>query len=329
MTRTFVAIVNYRTADLTIACLQSLLSEVPQLGGGKVIVADNDSQDDSAARIAQAVLERGWSSWVEVLPQPRNGGFAYGNNACIAHIRQLGATPEFVLMLNPDTIVRPGLLRGLHDFMARHPRAGIAGVRIENVHGAVESSAHGMPTPMGEFLESARLGLLTKMFAQRRISPPPQPVAHACDWVSGACMLVRNQVFAQIGLLDERYFLYFEEVDFCRRASAAGWSVWYEPAVSVMHLEGASTGIQDVRKRRPAYWYASRRRFFAKAYGVPRLILADMMHLAGRTTYLLRKVLRLGASTRDDCSPRRFLWDMLFGDLRAVLRGELRNIRSQ
>lgn len=329
MASIFVAIVNYRTADLTIACLASLAGQVHALRGGKVIVADNDSRDGSAMRLDDAVRARGWSDWVTVLPLPRNGGFSYGNNACIKHIEELAGDMAFVVLLNPDTVASPGLIDGFRSFMDAHPRAGIVGARIANPDGGIEPSAHRMPTPFGELIESARLGLLSRQFPDRLISPEPQSAAHTCDWVSGACMMVRAEVFRTSGPLDEGFFLYFEEVDFCRRAIAAGWLVWYLPEVSVVHMEGASTGIQDCRRRRPAYWYASRRRFFAKAYGVPMLLWADLMHLIGRCTYLLRKLLHIGVATRDDLSPRGFLWDMLSGDVRAVLRGELRGVHSQ
>jgi hypothetical protein len=131
-------------------------------------------------------------------------------------------------------------------------------------------------------------------------------------------MMVRREVFEQIGLLDEGYFLYFEELDFCERARAAGWEVWHEPRARIVHLEGASTGISQPGRRRPAYWYDSRRRFFLKRYGVRGLIAADVCWAAGRSLLLLRRLLRLGGSTEGD--PLKFSRDLLIGDLRSLLR---------
>jgi hypothetical protein len=130
---------------------------------------------------------------------------------------------------------------------------------------------------------------------------------------------MRREVLEQVGLMDDNYFLYFEEADFCWRAKRAGWEVWYVPQSRVMHLEGASTGINAEATRRASYWYDSRRRFFVKHYGVAGLVLADMFWTVGRATYQLRCLLRLCARAPD---PKWFMFDLLWGDLRAILNGQ-------
>jgi hypothetical protein len=316
--RLWIVIVNYRTADLVIDCLRSLVPQVADLGGGRVVIADNASGDGSAERIAAEINANGWSVWATVLPLPRNGGFAYGNNAGIRAALCTDPPPDYVMLLNPDTVVRPGAFRALVDFMAAHPAAGIAGSLIENPDGGTDRSAHRAPSPLGELDGAARLGVLSRLLHRYTVSPPLRQEAHACDWVSGAAMIVRRQVLEQVGLLDEGYFLYFEEVDFCCRVRDAGWQVWYTPEARILHLEGAATGIRTVAKRRPAYWYDSRRRFFVKHHGVLGLLAADLLWATGRLSYLARLALGLAKRGND---PKRFMFDLLWGDLCAVMSG--------
>ncbi|MEW6514348.1 MAG: glycosyltransferase family 2 protein [Pseudomonadota bacterium] len=317
-TSLWIVIVNYRTADLVIDCLRSLVLQVGELGGGRVVIADNASGDGSAEKITAAIEAADWMSWATVLPLPKNGGFAYGNNAGIRAALGAASPPDHVLLLNPDTVVRSGALRALVAFMAEHPEAGIAGSLIENPSGSVDRSAHRIPSPLGELESAARLGVLSRLLRRYAVSPPLRDAAHQCDWVSGASMLIRRPLLEQVGLLDEGYFLYFEEVDFCCRARNAGWQVWYVPESRVLHLEGAATGIRTAAKRRPAYWYASRRRFFVKHHGLAGLLLADLLWAIGRLSFLARKTMGL-IRQRGHADPKHFMFDLLWGDLRAVL----------
>lgn len=131
----FVVIVNYRTGPLVVDCLASLASQVRALRGGRVIVVDNDTGDASANFIAGAINEKGWSGWTELLVMPRNGGFAYGNNAGIRRARDLGGRFAAIVLLNPDAIACAGLIEALVTFLEAHPHAGLAGASIENGHG--------------------------------------------------------------------------------------------------------------------------------------------------------------------------------------------------
>jgi hypothetical protein len=315
-----IVIVNYRTAELTIDCLRALSTQVPDLGGGHVVVVDNDSGDGSVEKLSAAIEREGWSGWTHVMPLDRNGGFAFGNNA---GIRAALASPDhvdYVMLLNPDTVARKGAIKALVGFMDDHPRAGISGSLLENADGRMEYSAHRFHTPLSELDDSARLSLLSRLLRRYAVSHRPRTMAHQCDWVSGASLIVRREVIEQVGLLDDGYFLYFEEADFCWRAKKAGWEVWYVPQSRVMHLEGAATGIRTAVKRRASYWYDSRRRFFVKHYGVTGLVLADTLWALGRTMYLLRRLLRLGAGAPD---PKWLMFDLLWGDLHAILTGQV------
>jgi len=319
----FVVIVNYRTGRLAVDCIASLADERAALRGGRVVVVDNDSGDDSLALLRAAVGERGWSGWVDVLTLPRNGGFAYGNNAAIAHVRKI--CPDFatVVLLNPDTVARGGTVARLVEHLERHPRAGIAGAAIEDGQGVRAVSAHAMPSPLGELEAAARLGVLSRLLARHVVSPAPRAISHPCDWVSGACMAIRREVLDAVGPFDEGFFLYYEEVDFCRRAARAGWSCWFVADARVVHFEGAATGIKEARRRLPAYWFASRRRFFVKAYGVLGLLAADALWLLGRASLVARRALGLGGRAGASDEPIGVTRDLLAGDAKALLGGEV------
>lgn len=326
MNSLFTVIVNYRTGALTVDCLASLATMRDELRGGRVIVADNDSGDDSVAVIRTAIEAHGWADWVELLVLPRNGGFAYGNNAAIRRVRELDPAFGAVLLLNPDTVVRSGALAHLWAHLDAHVGVGIVGALLENEAGEPEASAHAQPSPLGELNGSARLRLLSGWFSGSATPWVPRSEPHACDWVTGACMAVRREVFDAIGPMDEGYFLYFEEVDFCLRARKAGWSCWFVPQARVLHFEGAATGIRELRRRRPAYWYASRRRFFVKAYGVTGLLTADLLWAIGRFSLVTRRWVGLGGRASRDDEPAQLSLDLLVGDLKALFSGELQRV---
>lgn len=265
-----VVIVNYRTAPLCVDCLASLaaVGDLPQ--GTRVVVADNASGDDSVSLIQAAIDEHGWSDWASVVPLPKNGGFAYGNNAVIRAALASADPPEYVWLLNSDTLVRPGATQPLFAYLAAHPDVGMVGSRLEHRDAVAQCSAFRFPSLLSEFDEALRVGLVHRVLKNHVILLPIPATACRVDWVAGASMLVRREVFDAIGLLDESYFLYYEETDFCLRAARAGWACGYEPASRVVHLVGASTGVtvrEQQLPRRPRYWFDSRRRYFLKNHG--------------------------------------------------------------
>lgn len=294
--RLLIVIVNYRTAQLTLDCLGSLAPEIPSLPEGtKVVVTDNASGDDSVDRVASAIRERGWAGWAEVMPLPRNGGFAWGNNEAIRPALQSSDPPEYVLLLNPDTVVRTGAVDALLSFMEANPKAGIAGSRLEDPDGRVQRSAFRFPGMMSELETSVRLSVVSRVLRRFVVAPPPPERACEVDWVAGASMMIRRAVFDAIGVLDEQYFMYYEEVDFCLRARRAGWPCWYVPSSRVVHLVGQSSGVTDEKKpkkRRPAYWFESRRRYFLLHSGRFGTFLADSLWVGGYSVYKATSMLR-------------------------------------
>ncbi len=321
-----IVIVNYRTANLVVDCLRSLADEMVGHVGSRVMVMDSASGDGSVELVSRAIEQEGWSAWAEVRQLDRNGGFSFGNNEAIRGLPVAQGGPAYVMLLNPDTTVRPGAVSALVNFMDRHPRAGIAGSRLENAEGGVECSAHVFPSPLGELEGGARLGLLSRILHRYVVAPPVRDEPHQCDWVAGTSMIVRTEVFQDIGLLDEGFFLYYEEVDFCRRAKISGWEIWHVPESRVMHLDGVATGINEGARRRPRYWYESRHRYFVKHHGIPGLVLADVLWAFGRGSLLLRSLIGLGRGPSAS-DPRFFMFDLLWGDLKSLLRGEAWAIR--
>lgn len=314
-----VSIVNYRTGSLVVECLASLAEQRHALRGGRVVVVDNASGDQSCDTIRTAIATRGWSNWVELVESRVNGGFSAGNNVAIARIRASDPSFSTVLLLNPDTVARPNALEELLSFMASHAPC-IAGGSIEDGSGSRERSAHRFPSVLGELEAAARLGPLSRRLEKHRPRPADDAIGR-CDWVSGAWMAISRAVLDTIGPLDEAYFLYFEEVDFCARARCAGFPRWHVPAARVMHLEGAATGVTIGRRRRPAYWFESRRRYFVKHHGVLGLAAADVMWSLGRMTLIARRALGLGGRAGMDSEPASFARDLLVGDLRAFVSG--------
>jgi GT2 family glycosyltransferase len=316
--RLLIVIVNYRTADLTIDCLRSLEPELRAIGGGdipsdvRVCVTDGKSPDDSVARLTGAIAANNWGRWCDLRPLDVNGGFAYGNNAGIRPYLESADKPELVMLLNPDTIVRPGAIQTMLDFMARRTDVAIAGSRTENPDGTPQSSAFRFHGIASEFEMATRFRPVTRLLKQYMVAPPPGDAEQQVDWVVGASMMIRRAVFEKIGLLDDGYFMYFEETDFCLRARRAGFTCWYVPSARIVHLIGQSSGIgtapnQPQKKRRPAYWFQARRRYLTKNHGLLYTALADAAFILGFSSWRLRRVLQ----RRPDPDPDRFLGDFI------------------
>jgi GT2 family glycosyltransferase len=275
-----VLIVSYQSAPLTIESLRSVHAEVLSGAPGiviRAIVVDNASGDYPV--LQRAIEENGWGSWVTLILAPRNGGFAYGNNLALGKALEEIA-PDYLHLLNPDAQVRPGAITTLVRFVESHGEVGIAGSSFENLDGSDWPIAFRFPSLVSEFCAALHIGLVSRLLRRWQVPQTMSRTAQPTDWISGASMLIRSKVFETIGGLDENYFLYFEETDFCRRAQAAGFPTWYVPESRVMHVAGHSTKAMERTggpKRLPGYWFESRRRYFAVAFGVPYAMLIDLI----------------------------------------------------
>ena len=305
-----VVIVNYGTARLVADCLRSLVEQRSRPIVLRVVIVNNASDDDSVQYLGALINEHRWDSWVSLLQLDRNHGFSYGNNAAIRPALEQARPPDYVMLLNPDTVTRRGAITSLIEFMHEHPKAGIAGSRLEDPDTTPQISAFRFHSVPSEFQGSLNLGIVTRLMRRWVVAPPVRNESHTCDWVAGAAMMVRREVFEAIGLFDDGYFLYFDEVDFCLRARRAGWSCWYAPASRVIHLVGQATHISDSRLktgRRPPYWFTSRRRYFLKHFGRCRALGADLAHVTGHGFWRIHRFVQRKA----DNSPPKFMRDLL------------------
>lgn len=302
-----IVILNYRTPELVVAGLRALEDEVRGLSKTRVVAVDGGSNDESPAIIQSAIDRHGWGQWCALMALEHNRGFAAGNNAAIRPALEEDPPPDFVLLLNPDTEIRPGAVRVLVEYLQANPEVGIAGSRLEDPDGTAQVSAFRFPSVSSELLEGLQLGLAQRLLPDKAVPVLPIPERSArVDWLAGASMLIRREVFEAAGLMDEGYFLYFEEVDFCLNAYRAGWPTHYVPESRVIHYVGQATGVSDervVRKRIPKYWFESRERFFTKNYGGMKRRLADLAFASAFATYRVRQRLQRKA---DQEPPRRW-----------------------
>jgi N-acetylglucosaminyl-diphospho-decaprenol L-rhamnosyltransferase len=293
-----VVIVTYRSAPLAIDCLASIQSERERQDlNVRVVLVDNASGD--IPQIEQAVQRNGWSSWVTLVLAPRNGGFAYGNNLGIRSAYERGR-PNYIYLLNPDTQVRPGAIAALAEFLQNNPRVGIAGSSFETEDGKDWPIAFRFPTLLSEIDHGIQLGLVSRLLSRWTVARPMDPTAQPTDWISGASMMIRPAVLTAVGGLDENFFLYFEETEFCHRARRAGFTTWYVPQSRVMHMMGKSTNVEErtrFERRLPGYWFDSRMRYYAATHGVGTAALIDAVAILCSVLGLLKRRLQQRPST--------------------------------
>lgn len=252
-----IAIVSYNTCALLRACLLSLTACTMPVA---VAVVDNGSRDDSVAMV------RTEFPWVDLIIPADNLGFAKGTNQGMRAL--LARHPEMttMLMLNPDTVVHAGAIEALVAFLDAHPRVGVVSPRLLNSDGSLQRAAFRFPTPAMTFFEVFPPGEVTPgrfyeswwngRYTQEIGGTAPFPIDHPL----GACMATRVGVLRQIGMLDESYFMYAEEVDWCRQVRQAGWAIWQQPAAVVTHIGGASSRqfrgamLKALWQSRVQYW---------------------------------------------------------------------------
>jgi len=303
-----VVISNYRITDLTIDCLRSLDGRIQKIPGSRVAVCENGTGPEDAARLREAIPANGWQDWVDLTVVYPNRGFTGGNNVILREALASADPPEYVLLLNADTIVLDGALEGLVDFMERHPDVGIAGSTLVSAEGEVQGSPFRFISVASEFDRALRLGAVSRLLSRWRVVMPKPPAAAPVDWVSGASLILRREVLERVGLLDEGLYTYFDDVDYCLRAKKLGFSTWFVPESRIVHLEGRSTGLGTGSvRRRPSYWFQARRRFFLKNHGPVYAALADAAFILGFGLWRVRRRIQ----GKPDPDPPHFLSDFV------------------
>lgn len=309
-----VVIVNYCTSQLTINCLKSLQHQILEFQEAHVVVVDNQSPDHSVADLQTAIQDNQWSSWVSLLRASKNGGYAFGNNIAIRAVLAEPSPPAYLWLLNPDTEVKPNAMQILYDFMQTHPDCGIAGGSFENQDGSDWPIAFRFPTLWSELDHGLRLGIVTRLLSKWVVAREMDKQNAQVDWMAGASMIIRREVFDSIGLMDEQYFLYYEETDFCFQAKKAGWRIWYVPESRVMHIAGQSTKltIRNTKpKRMPKYWFESRQRYFVKNHGKRYALIADVIWILSYLLWTLRRLIQGKPNQDPPCLLRDFIANSL------------------
>lgn len=262
-------------------CLESLR----EAGGGRsfeVIVVDNRSRDGTPQFIRREF------PWVRLDLPPYNLGFAGANNRALT-----AARGREVFLLNPDTVVHPGALDRLVEFLDARPRCGMVGPQLRYPDGSLQWSCRRFPnfgaglfrnTPLGKLFPGNRFTTAYLMDDWDHSSP------RRVDWLSGACCLVRREVLDSVGLLDDRFFLYCEDVDWCYRMRQAGWERWYVPTAVVTHRVGGSSDQRMVGAL--VQFHSSMIHFYRKHYGTGTLALVRPVAV---TAILLRGAVTIGS----------------------------------
>ncbi len=280
-----VAIINYNTRDHLRRCLDTMPVKV-RGEPLKVVVIDNASPDNSAAMVAKQYRSR-----VELVANRANVGFARAVNQAMAR-----STSRYVLVLNADIEVREESLEALYDFMEQNPEAGLAGSRLVDDQGELQHSCRTFYTAQAILWRRTPLGKLMpnhRCLRDHLMLDWDHEDARTVDWLQGACLMMRREAMEQIGGMDERFFLYFEDVDLARRMDAAGWGVHYVPDSEMVHhyrrgshggllsrekLHHIASGVRYLTKW--SSWARSLSRFLGAA-GVVLLLVLDMLLING------------------------------------------------
>jgi N-acetylglucosaminyl-diphospho-decaprenol L-rhamnosyltransferase len=306
-----VAISSYRVTDLTIDCLRSLSEEITRVpGGARVGLAENGTGGDATERLQRVIAENGWGSWVELTVIYPNRGFTGGSNAVIRPALESDDPPEYILLLNADTIVLEHALATLVSFMDANPAAGIAASMEISSDGSGHSSAFRFPGIATELDRGLRLRFVSKLLSPWGIILNPKThEAFQAEWVCFASAVLRRTTLEQIGLLDEGLYTYWDDTDICLRAKRAGWETWFVPQSRVIHYVGASTGVgvEGRKSRLPAYWFQARRRYFLKSYGRWYTVLVDATFILAFGIWRLRRRIQ----RKPDTDPPYMLLDSI------------------
>lgn len=259
-----IVIINWNTRDLLLRCIECIYATQGALNL-EVIVVDNASSDDSLIALRSRFPE------VLAIENDRNVGFARANNQGVRASRA-----PHVLLLNSDAFLTEGALQAMLDLLMREPHAALIGAQLRNTDGSFQASYTPFPNLWREFLILSGIGRTLKGYWYPSRGDNESKGPQIVDYVEGACMLVRRDVYLDIGGLDESFFMYAEEVDLCYRLARAGWQVWYQPQARVVHVGGGSS--QNRRTQRELDLYRGRLHFFRRHYGeIPACLLKVQM----------------------------------------------------
>lgn len=312
-----VIIVNYNSPNDVINSVNSAADEIRQVGNISVYIVDNASTDNSVKILQDSISENNWS-FVTLLKSERNLGFAGGNNIALRHILNHDPKLKYIYLLNPDTQCFPSTITHLSAFLDTHPAVGVVGGASVSVEGKPQTAHFRFPSFLGEMEAVAQTGFISKILKNYTVPLPESKMPTQCDWVSGCSLMFRFELLQKIGLMDENYFLYYEELDFCLQIKRLGYEIWHNPTSRIIHIEGKTTGIKNQLsqpKRRPSYWFFSRNYYFTKNHGLVYALTANFFWILGYFIYkskttLIFKPIRV---------PKKFGRDFLKTSLQPIL----------
>ncbi len=288
-----IVILNYNRADLLAACLDSIYAHATHCLL-HVWVVDNASTDTSVD-----IVQRRFPQ-AHLIVSQHNGGFAYGNNLALRKIVYSDASnaPDYVLLLNNDTIVPPGALDGLVDYLEAHPDVGVIGPKLLLPDGTLDLACRrSFPTPSVAFYRMIGLSRLfprSQRFGRYNLSYLHPDQETEVDSVVGACMLLRTAIIREVGFLDEQFFMYGEDLDWAYRIKQYGWRIMYVPTVQVLHYKRAASSRRAIPSIRA--FYAAMRIFHRKHYAattpVPLNLLIEIAIVLKEMMALGRNLIR-------------------------------------
>lgn len=291
-----VVVINYRTPKMTIDCIASLLNEMTSVNGCIVLV-DNYSNDDSNSILEKWISDNNEDLKIRFIRSNVNLGFSGGNNLGISEVDS-----KNYLLLNSDTLVKPRAIKRLLETAMTYGDAGIISPQLEDMEGNPQNSCFQYIHPISEFISSAQTGFFTRLLQRYNVPLPVESEINSPEWTSFACVLIKREVFDDVGLLDSEFFMYFEDTEFCFRARQHGWGIINDPYSHVVHMQGVSSGIEEkhrLKKSLPIYFYESRARYFYLLYGMTGLTIANLLWWSGRLISKTRQV--LGRRDKNTC----------------------------
>lgn len=292
-----VVILSYNTRELLRACLHSILDGHERIAYALCVV-DNASQDGSAEMVAAEFPQ------MHLIRNDSNPGYSAGNNLGLrwfgfghkAVAQEDPVTPRYALLLNPDTLLPPGTLTQMTEFLDGHPQAGVAGPRVRRPDGSLDKACRrSFPTPQISFYRMiglARLFPNHPRFNAYNLGHLPEDGVYPVDAVVGAYMQVRREAMEDVGLLDEEFYMYGEDLDWAKRIQDAGWEVWYNGQAQITHVKEAAS--QYSGRSRVAF-YEAMWIFYRK-------------HYRAQTNWFLDKAILVGIGVKGGLGVARHLW---------------------
>ena len=287
-----IIIVSWNVRDLLLRCLQSIVAQARPNAGERtwrigdwnleIIVVDNASADESAGTVRTSFPR------IQLIQNEENRGFTAANNQGLAV-----SQGRYLMLLNPDTEVAEDTLTRMLQYMDAHPQVGVLGPQLLYADGSRQPSRRRFPTFATALVEST---VVQEWWSDNHIlqryymADTPDDAVQPVDWVVGACLLVRREAYEQVGGLDEGFFMYSEELDWCRRFKSGGWEIFYLPTATVIHHEGKSS--EQVVPARHIYFQSSKVRYFRKHYGSFQAEILRWFLLATYVYQLLREAVK-------------------------------------